>query len=56
MGPQENVSVILDGIAGMFQNDPAVEKGCVVERKGAAVVCLVRGELHRGWDLGPYYC
>lgn len=43
LGKKENVSVILDGIAGMFQNDPAVEKGCVVERKGIVKIALTTG-------------
>lgn len=40
---EENVGVVLDGIAGMFQNDPHVELGVVKERKGIVKIALTTG-------------
>lgn len=40
---EESVSVILDGIAGMFQQDEAVEKLWLQERKGICKIALQTG-------------
>jgi len=39
----ENVGVVLDGIAGMFQKDSKVEVGYVRERKGIVKIALTTG-------------
>lgn len=40
---EENVSLILDGIAGMFQQDSTVELGWVKKRKGIVKIALTTG-------------
>lgn len=43
LSKEENVGVVLDGIAGMFQKDPNAELGWVKARKGIVKIALTTG-------------
>eukprot|EP00746_Dinoflagellata_sp_MGD_P021658 gnl/MRDRNA2_/MRDRNA2_15055_c0_seq1.p1 gnl/MRDRNA2_/MRDRNA2_15055_c0~~gnl/MRDRNA2_/MRDRNA2_15055_c0_seq1.p1 ORF type:complete len:364 (-),score=60.39 gnl/MRDRNA2_/MRDRNA2_15055_c0_seq1:77-1168(-) len=40
---EESVSLVLDGIAGMFQSDPSTELGWIKQRKGVVKIALTTG-------------
>lgn len=43
LGKEENVHIVLDGIAGMFQKDKRVELGSVMDKKGIVSIALKSG-------------